>query len=59
MRFCCSQLGRENELLLKVVDAVFMPTVSSVLFLLEALGDPKDAWVNMDILSTSLPQSVP
>jgi hypothetical protein len=59
MQFCCSQSGRENELLLKVVDAVLMSAVSSVIFQLDAVGDPKDAWRNLDLLRTSLPQSVP
>jgi hypothetical protein len=45
IRFCCSQLGRENELLMKVVDAVLMSAVSPVIFQLDALGDPKYAWV--------------
>jgi hypothetical protein len=59
MRFCCSQPGRENELLLEVVDAVLMSEVSSVLFLLEKGVDPKYAWGNMYLLRTSLSQSVP
>jgi hypothetical protein len=54
---CCSQSGCENELLLKVVDAVLMSAVSSVSFLLEAVGDTKYAWGNLDLLRTSLPQS--
>jgi hypothetical protein len=49
----------KNELLPEVVDAVLMSAVSSVSFLLEAVGDPKDAWGNMALLRTSLPQSVP
>jgi hypothetical protein len=43
MQFFCSQRGRENELLLKVVNAILRSAVSLVSFMLEAVGDPKDA----------------
>jgi hypothetical protein len=43
MRFYCSQSGHENELPLKVVGAVLMCALSSILFLLQAEGKLKGA----------------
>jgi hypothetical protein len=40
---CCNQPGHENELPLRVVGAVLMCAVRSMLFRLEAEGDPKGA----------------
>jgi hypothetical protein len=57
--FSCNQSGHESELPLRVVGAALMYAVSSILFLLEAEGDPKGASGNMDLLRTGLPQSVP
>jgi hypothetical protein len=57
--FCYNQSGHENEILLAVMDAALMYAVSSILFLLEAEGDPKGALGNMDLLMTCLPESVP
>jgi hypothetical protein len=57
--FSCNQSGHENELPLRVVGAAFMCAVSSMLFLLHTEGDPKGASVNLYLLRTGLPQSVP
>jgi hypothetical protein len=59
MLFCCNQSGHENELPLIVVDADFMYAVGSMLFPLEAEGDPKGALRNLGPLMPGLPQSVP
>jgi hypothetical protein len=57
--FCCNQSGHENEPPLGVVGATLMCAVSSMLFMLEAEGDPKGTTGNLDLLKTGLPQSVP
>jgi hypothetical protein len=59
MLFCCNHYGHENELPLRVVGAALMCAVGSMLFPLEAEGDPKGVLVNMGALMPGLPQSVP
>jgi hypothetical protein len=57
--FCCNKSGHENELPLRVVGAALMYAISSILFMLEAEGDPKGASGNLDLLMTGMSQIVP
>jgi hypothetical protein len=59
MLFCFNQSGHENELSLRVVGTDLMCAVGSMLFPLEAEGDPKVALGNLGPLMPGLPQSVP
>jgi hypothetical protein len=47
MLFCCNLSGHESALLQAIVDAVWMYTVSSVLFLLAAKFYPTNVMENM------------
>jgi hypothetical protein len=52
-------ISHENKLPLKVVGAVLILALSSMLFLIEAEGDPKGASRNLDLPRTGQPQRVP
>jgi hypothetical protein len=57
--FCCNKSGHENELPLGFVGAALRYAISSMLFMLEAEGDPIGASENMGLPITGLQQSVP